>query len=121
MLYFSRPRALIPLGLLCLSAFGALADDSLPITVTNNDADSVFVSLYDMNTRPRSTLLSHEKISGFASIPIRVSADASGYGHVYWTAVAADSMRHKCSRKDRPGLNSDASVHVYARSDCPGR
>ena len=121
MLYFSRPPALIPLGILCLSAFSAMADDDLPITVTNNDADSVYVSLYDMNTQPRSKLLSHQKINGFASIPLRVSADASGYGHVYWTAVAAGSFQHKCGRKDRPGLSNDASVHVYARSDCPGK
>jgi hypothetical protein len=106
-------------ALLGLYGAGAVADDKVAITVTNDNTDDVIVSLYDMNTRPRSKLLSHQRLSGFSHIPISVSADASGNAHVYWTAVTADSAMHKCGRKDKPGLATDASVHVYAKSDCP--
>ncbi len=113
------------LALLCLCGVDAMADeiggttdDKVSITVTNDNTDDVFVSLYDANTRPRSKLLSHQRINGFASIPISVSADASGNGHVYWTAVTADPSMRKCGRRDKPGLTNDASVHVYAKADC---
>ncbi len=118
MSHIQRLFASFPIGLLCLCTFGALADGLVPITVTNNNTDDVFVSLYDMNTQPRSKLLSRQRINGFASIPISVSPDAAGNGHVYWTAVTADPALHKCGRRDRPGLATDSSVHVYAKSDC---
>jgi hypothetical protein len=99
----------------------ARADDKVAIQVTNDNTDDVIVSLYDMNTTPRSKLLSHQRINGFASIPIAVTAGADGNGHVYWTAVSAKSGARQCGRKDKPGLAADASVHVYAKADCPAR
>jgi hypothetical protein len=45
----------------------------------------------------------------------------SAPAHVYWTAVSADPSQRKCGRKDKPGLTTDASVHVYAKSECPAR
>jgi len=106
-------------GLLGPMAIEAQAPDKVPIKVLNDNTDDVFVSLYDLNTLPRTKLLSHQRINGFASIPIAVSADSSGNAHVYWTARSADPNFRKCGRKDKPGLSSDASVHVYAKSDCP--
>jgi hypothetical protein len=113
--------ALTAIGLGSLYGPCALADDSVPITVTNDNTDDVIISLYDINTTPRSKLLSHQRINGFASIPLSVTAGADGTGHVYWTAVTADPGTRKCGRKDKPGLQSDASVHVYAKSDCPAK
>jgi hypothetical protein len=106
---------------LSVCAISASADDLVAIKVTNDNTENIYVSLYDMNTTPPSRLLAHEQINGFASIPISVSADASGNAHVYWTAVTADPTMRKCGRKDKPGLPSDASVHVYAKSDCPSK
>lgn len=105
----------------CFYGPAAEAADTLPITVTNDNPDDVIVSLYDMNTKPRSKMLSRQRISGFASIPISVTPDADGNGHVYWTAISADPEHRKCGRKDRPGLATDTSVHVYAKSDCPSQ
>jgi len=116
-----RAAALAAIGLGFWQGPPAFADDNVPITVTNDNTDAVIVSLYDMNTTPRSKLLSHQRINGFASIPISVTAGADGTAHVYWTAVTADPSMHKCGRKDKPGLQSDASVHVYAKSDCPAK
>jgi hypothetical protein len=107
------------LALLCLSGVGAIADDDrVPITIVNDNTDDVIVTLRDMNTNPRSRLLSHQRLNGFASIPISVSPDADGNGHVYWSAVTADPALHRCGHRDRPGLANDASVHVYAKSEC---
>ncbi len=106
-------------GVLTFAGAGAYADDKVAITVTNDNNDDVIVSLFDMNTTPRTKLLSHQRINGFASIPIAVTADANGNGHVYWKARSAGgSDTPKCGAKDKPGLSTDASVHVYAKSDC---
>lgn len=118
--YFPRSSALF-LATLAVCAVTASADDLIPIKVTNDNTENIYVSLYDMNTTPPSRLLAHELINGFASVPISVSADSSGNAHVYWTAVTADPTMRKCGRKDKPRLSSDASVHVYAKSDCPSQ
>jgi len=107
--------------MLCLRSVAAMAADTVPIRVTNDGTDAIIVSLYDMNTNPRGKLLSHQTINGFASIPIAVSPDADGNGHVYWRAVTADRDMRQCGRKDKPGLAKDATVHVYAKSDCPSK
>jgi hypothetical protein len=109
------------LGLVAAHGPGARADDNFPITITNDNTDDVIVSLYDLNTTPRSKRLSHQRINGFASIPISVTAGPDGTGHVSWKAVSVDPAIHKCGRKDRPGLQPGASVHVYAKSDCPAQ
>ena len=117
MLKLFQPAILGP-TLLCLGGVNAMADDKIAITIVNNGTDDVIVTLHDMNTNPHSKLLSHQRINGFASIPISVSADPAGNGHVRWTAVTADPALHRCGRKDKPGLANDAAVHVYAKSDC---
>ena len=99
-------------ALLCLNGAAARASDKISITITNDGTD-------DVNTTPHSKLLSRARISGFASIPLFVTADASGKGHVAWSASTADPAIHKCGRKDKRGLDNFASVHVYAKSDCP--
>jgi hypothetical protein len=106
---------------LTFAGAGAYADDKVAIKVTNDNNDDVIVSLFDMNTTPRTKLLSHQRINGFASIPISVTADANGTAHVYWKARSSGSDSPKCGAKDKPGLSADASVHVYAKSDCPSK
>jgi hypothetical protein len=108
-------------GCLTFAGAGAFADDKVPITVTNDNNDDVIVSLFDMNTTPRTKLLSHQRINGFASVPIAVTADANGNGHVYWKARSSGSDTPKCGAKDKPGLSTDASVHVYAKSACASK
>jgi hypothetical protein len=106
-------------ALLCLSGAAAMAGDKISITITNNGTDDVFVTVRDMNATPSAKLLSRARISGFASIPIFVTADASGKGHVAWSAYTADPAIHKCGRKDKRGLDNFTSVHVYAKAECP--
>lgn len=106
-------------ALLCLNGVAAMASDKISITISNNGTDDVFATVRDMNTTPSTKLLWRARISGFASIPIFVTTDASGKGHVAWSAYTADPAIHKCGRKDKRGLANFASVHVYAKSECP--
>jgi hypothetical protein len=105
--------------LACVCGAGALADGDVAITITNDNTDDVVVSVYDMNTTPKSKLLSQQRISGFASIPMSVTSGDDGTAHIFWRAVTASSDPRQCGEKDRPGLATGASVHVYAKSDCP--
>ncbi len=106
-------------ALLCLNGAAAMASEKLSITITNNGTDELIVTVRDMNTTPSTKLLSRARISGFASIPIFVTADASGKAHVAWSAHTADPAIHECGRKNKGGLANFAAVHVYAKSQCP--
>ena len=109
------------LGLVLLSAFGAAhADEMLPITIVNDNTNDVIVTVRDLNTLAHTKVLVGQRINGFASIPVSIMAGADGTGHVRWTATSAGDDP-KCGAKDRPGLASNAAVHVYAKSNCPAR
>jgi hypothetical protein len=108
-------------GLALLSAFDAAqADEMLPITIVNNNTNDVIVTVRDLNTLAHTKVLVSQRINGFASIPVSVTAGADGTGHVRWTAATAGDDP-KCGAKDRRGLGNNDSVHVYAKSACPAR
>jgi hypothetical protein len=108
------------LALACLWMAGAAAHagDTVTLSVTNNDTDDILVTVYDMNTRPHAKVLDGQVISGFASVPISVAAGAGGTGHVFWHATTLDPDRPRCGQRDRAGLSNEASVHVFAHSQC---
>jgi hypothetical protein len=108
------------LALACLSmAFAAAhADDTVTLSITNNNTDNILVTVYDMNTRSHDKVLDRQVINGFASVPISVAAGAGGTGHVFWRATTLDPNRPRCGQRDRAGLSNEASVHVFARSRC---
>jgi hypothetical protein len=109
------------LGLVLLSAFGAAqADEMLPITIVNNNTNDVIVTVRDLNTLAHTKVLVRQRINGFASVPVSITAGADGTGHVRWTAYSAGDDP-QCGAKERPGLGSNASVHVYAKSACQAR
>jgi hypothetical protein len=119
-------RALFSLALACLLALTCLSMGSLParandtvsITITNDNTDDILVTVYDMNTRPHGKVVDGQRISGFASIPVSVTAGAGGTGHVYWRATTLDPDMPQCGRRDKGGLSNGASVHVFAHSQC---
>jgi hypothetical protein len=97
----------------------ALGDGTLPITITNDNPDTILVTAYDMNAQPRAAVLKAERINGFGSIPLSVTPGIAGYGHISWTATGQDAFFRKCGHGDRPRLSNGAVVHVHARSTCP--
>jgi hypothetical protein len=108
-------------GFALLWGGAATAGDRVAIKIINDNTADVIVTVRDLNAVPPSKVVSHQRINGFASIPVAVTAAADGTGHVVWHAVTADPQFHKCGRKDRPGLRSQTAVHVYAKADCPPR
>jgi hypothetical protein len=108
------------LGAPTLMLFGAiaLAGDGVNLSITNDSINDVFVTVRDMNTSPNVTVLEHQLINGFATIPLSVSADATGRANISWTAIRADAHDRRCGHAARAGLDNDANVNVHADSDC---
>jgi hypothetical protein len=118
--HFSLAPACL-LALACLSMGGppARADDTVSITIANDNTDDILVTVYDMNTSPHAKVLDGQRISGFASVPISVTAGAGGTGHVYWQATNLDPDTPQCGHRDKARLANGDSVHVSAHSQCP--
>jgi len=113
-------RLTIPLAclLLGLSTVPALGDQGLTITISNDTSDAIYVTAYDRNANPPQMVLSSRPIYGSASITVTISADASGQGHLSWTATTIDRDMHMCGRNDKPNLNDGDTVNVHADTDC---
>jgi hypothetical protein len=106
----------IPLLLLGSTALGG---EGIQISIKNDGTDEILVTVYDMTVGPRAIVLSHARISGFATVPISVAPDATGRANVSWSAVTAAESGRKCGHADHVGLADSASVTVHADSDCP--
>jgi hypothetical protein len=108
------------LGVLALTLIGAiaLAGDGVNFRITNDGIVDVFVTVYDMNTKPRSVVVDHQRINGFTTIPVSASADATGRANISWTAISVDSRDRHCGHAVQRGLDNDASVNVHVDSDC---
>jgi hypothetical protein len=108
------------LGVLALALIGAiaLAGDGVNFKITNDGIIDIFVTVYDMNTRPRSVVVDHQRINGFTTIPVSASADATGRANISWTAIGVDSRDRHCGHAVNRGLDNDASVNVHVDSGC---
>lgn len=116
-------RTTIALGyltfcLICSSASGG--DDVLTINLANNTSDNLLVTVYDQNTTPAQRVLSTTEIYGNASIPVSISPDGSGKGHLSWTAMTVDHDMRQCGHNDNSGLNDGDTVNVQTDGDCGG-
>jgi hypothetical protein len=99
----------------------AVGDDMLAIKINNDGSDAILVTVYDMNAEPPGTVIAHQRINGFAWIPVSVSAGRAGFGHVRWTATSAQVGARRCGQHDSRGLGNDDSVPVFADSPCVAR
>jgi len=116
-------RTGVILGFLLALSLGAtaMADDMVSIKISNDGTDDILVTVYDMNAEPPGTVVIRQRISGFAWIPLSVTAGRAGFGHVRWTATSAVAGLHRCGRHDTRGLERDDSVPVFADSPCGGQ
>jgi hypothetical protein len=96
----------------------ALADNGMTITISNDTSRDLVVTIYDLNASPGSRVLSGERISSFATIKVTIAQDASGRGHLRWTATSGGRDDRTCGQRDKPGLNDGDTVHVRADSPC---
>jgi hypothetical protein len=107
------------LGLILMTFVSAtvVADDPVMIRIYNDDADPIFVSVYDMNAQPQEATIG-ERINGFAWIPFSLAAGAAGKGDLQLIARTADPSFHKCGYEEVRGVENDATVSISANSSC---
>jgi hypothetical protein len=96
----------------------AIGDDGVNVTINNNTTRNLLVTVYDLNGSPPARVLSSETINGFASMSILIVADASGEGHLSWTATTIGKDMRRCGHRDRPGVSDGDTVNVFVDSDC---
>jgi hypothetical protein len=83
----------------------------------NDGTEDIFVTVYDMSTRPQRIVVSNARINGFTSVPILLIADADGKANLEWTATSTDVMFPKCGRANIAVANAGA-VNVHVDSEC---
>jgi hypothetical protein len=110
-------RSLIGLAPALIGAI-ALAGDGVNLKIANDGIVDIFITVYDMNTKPKSVVVDHQRINGFTTIPVSASADATGRANISWTAIGVDSRDRRCGGAAQTGLDNDASVNVHVDSDC---
>ncbi len=108
-----------------ITLIGALAgtsviagDGGLTITISNDGTANILVTVYDLNTDPAQKILANQLINSFATVAVSVSSDASGHGHLSWSATTLDRDMRQCGHRDKPDLNDGDTVHVSADDDC---
>jgi hypothetical protein len=99
----------------------ANAGGSVTVHVLNDGVDNLIVSLYDRTLGRKRPVVSGQTINGNSSISISITANASGQGHLSWTARTVDAEMRRCGHHDNPGLNDSDTVHVHADAACPSR
>jgi hypothetical protein len=114
-------RLLLGCAVFALAHSPATAGGSVTVHILNDTVDNLIVSLYDRNAGRRLPVLSGQIIYGNASISISVTVNASGQGHLSWTAATVDADMRRCGRHDNPGLNDGDTVRVHAGARCPAR
>ena len=99
-------------------SFRSAGADGLSVQITNNGTEAVVVTVYDMNTRSHEPVLAHQRLYGFSSVLVPLTADETGTGHVLWTATSRENGTARCGHANTAGLAPDDSVDVYADAVC---
>jgi hypothetical protein len=116
-----RPAVILSIFLTMAVSATAVGDDMLALRISNDGADDILVTVYDMNAEPPGAVVVRQRINGFAWIPVSVTTDATGAGHVRWTATSAAAGQRLCGHRGDRGLGNDDSVRVFADSPCAAR
>ena len=117
----SRPAVILGMLLTMAVSATAVGDDMLALRISNDGSDDILVTVYDMNAEPPGAVVVRQRINGFAWIPVSVTTDATGTGHVRWTATSASAGPRLCGHHGDRDLGNDEFVQVFADSPCPGR
>ncbi len=117
----SRPAVILGMLLTMAVSATAVGDDMLSLRISNDGSDDILVTVYDMNAEPPGAVVVRQRINGFAWIPVSVTTDSMGTGHVRWTATSAAPGQRLCGHHGDRGLGNDDSVRVFADSPCVAR
>jgi hypothetical protein len=96
----------------------AFADGTVTIHLANDSPDNLQVTLYDRNLKRHQMVMSGQVIYGNASISTTISADSTGQGHIYWTAITTDRDMRRCGHQEKRAVNDGETVHVTADGSC---
>jgi hypothetical protein len=117
MQWFHRVGTLI-IGATALLLAGreALGDEGISVHITNDGTVDIYVTVNDTNSH--APIIEHQRLNGFATLPITVSADDKGRANITWTTISVDNNDRHCGRGTRANLENDATVNVHADSSC---
>ncbi len=105
-------------ALLLMMNVSGLADGGLSVIINNNTPENLLVTVYDLNAGPAVRALSEQKINGFATLTVGISADTSGIGRVSWAAMTVERDMRRCGHGDPATVNDGDTVNVSTDSDC---
>ena len=103
---------------LVLFAATSLGGDGIDLNITNDGTANIFVTVYDTNTVPATAVIEHARISGFTTVSVSATPDATGKANISWTAISGDAGARKCGHGARVGLENSATIQVHADSVC---
>jgi hypothetical protein len=110
------------LPLLLVSAAAQSGLSGVDITIANDGTEDVLVTVYDTSTQPngqpKALVFARERINGFTSIPVSLTADQTGRANIAWTAVTVGAQSRRCGHATQVGLTDSALVSVHADSEC---
>lgn len=93
---------------------------SITITINNDTTRDLRVTVYDESAHPHQ-VISNGVVNSFATIPVTLLVNSSGYGHMSWSASTLDKDMRRCASRDIRNLNDGDTVHVYANAQCSSR
>jgi hypothetical protein len=105
---------------LAIMGIGGSFAASINIIIENDDPNDAYVSVRDLNTAGHDPVLTNARINSHDGVPISVTADGSGHGHVSWIATRTDEPPSACGSGDAPDLdNLGRPVSVSMSGSCP--
>lgn len=122
MLSIHKGLILSALPLLLIGGAAMSGSSGVDVTIANDGTEDVVVTVFDTSAqpdgRPKAVVFARERINGFTSIPVSLTADQTGRANIAWTAVTVGSETPKCGHATQAGLTDSASVSVHADSEC---
>jgi hypothetical protein len=111
----TRIKAILILIAVPLLLAGAIRGDGVAVTITNDGAEDIMVTVYDKTTN--RVVLNNQRMNGFTSVPISFVANPNGKANISWTAVSAEALSPRCGHGEAEVGNASA-LNVHVNSSC---
>ena len=113
---FHRVYAALICAMPLLIGGTAFGDEGVSLHITNDGTGDLYVTVIDANSR--APLIEHQRLNGFATLPVTATADDQGHANITWTTISVDNSDRHCGHGNNTGLANDATVNVHAGSSC---
>lgn len=114
---FTRAAVLCS-SILALAGAQVHGQNGLTISILNDSGDALIVNVYDQGAKPPQQVVANAAIYGNASLSVSIAPNASGRGHIRWTAVTQDSDMRACGHGEKSNLHDGDTVTVHANGRC---